>query len=193
MLKANELLCAAKGFDGSEVESRRRMTGVWNLQSVPFCDNRGIFEVFWEHSLVAELGIDFTPVSSAVSHNPEKGTLRGMHFQVQPFGQAKLITCVSGCVFDVIVDLRIESPSYLRWVGSTMEAGCGRSIYIPPGCAHGFVTLTDNVAMAYLIQGAYEPNAAGVLRWNDPSVGIDWPITNPILSDRDRFAPDLVL
>lgn len=155
-----------------------------------FQDARGAFEVFWEAVDLEKAGILFRPVSAHHSYNTVKGTLRGMHYQQAPFGQTKLVSCISGAVYDVMVDMRPDSPTYLQWEAVELSAGSGKAIYIPAGCAHGFVTLQDHTTIAYLIEGDYKPEAAGTLRWNDPAVGINWPVTDPILSDRDRNAPD---
>ena len=115
-----------------------------------------------------------------------------MHFQQPPHGQTKLVSCVQGAAWDVIVDLRPDSPTYKCWHGETLEAGSGRAVFIPAGCAHGFLTLKDETTISYLIEGDYNPTAAGVVHWNDPAFGIEWPIRDPILSERDRLAPDFI-
>lgn len=169
---------------------KRKLFGAWQIQVSSFQDSRGAFETFWEAADLASAGIIFAPISAHHSHNEKAGTLRGMHYQKPPHGQAKLVSCVSGRVWDVAVDLRPNSPTYLRWEATELSTASGRALYIPAGCAHGFVTLTDHATVAYLIEGDYEPTAAGTLRWNDPAVGIDWPIRDPIVSERDRLAPD---
>ncbi len=116
-------------------------------------------------------------------------TLRGFHFQKSPYGQAKLVSCVSGKALDVIVDLRRDSSSFGNWHATELEAASGKSIYIPAGCAHGFLTLEPNTTIAYLIEGEYLPQAGRVLRWNDPKLAVAWPVTDPILSDKDAAAP----
>lgn len=166
------------------------INGSWLLEAPVFKDARGAFEVFWETDDLVKTGISFKPVSAHHSYNLLKGTLRGMHYQMAPYGQAKLVSCVAGAAYDVMVDLRAASPTYLSWKAVELSAGSGKSIYIPAGCAHGFVTLQDNTIIAYLIEGEYRPAAAGTVRWNDPAIGIEWPISNPILSERDKTAPD---
>ena len=156
----------------------------------PFQDSRGAFEVFWEADNLAAAGISFAPVSAYHSYNEKAGTLRGMHYQKPPYAQAKLVSCVSGRLWDVMVDLRPDSPTFLRWEATELSAASGKTILIPAGCAHGFVTLADHTTVAYLIEGDYHPAAAATLRWNDPAIGIAWPATDPILSDGDRNAPD---
>lgn len=167
------------------------LSGAKLLEAAPYRDARGCFEVFWESDLLAASGISFTPSNAHHSYNDRAGTLRGMHFQRTPHGQAKLVSCVRGKFLDVIVDVRSGSPTYLRWAAVELSAASGRALYIPSGCAHGFVTLEDHSTVAYLIEGEYRPEAAATLRWDDPSVGIQWPVREPILSDRDRWASDL--
>ncbi len=112
-----------------------------------------------------------------------------MHFQKSPHGQTKLVSCVSGRAWDVIVDLRKESSTFGQWCGIELSAASGRSVLVPPGCAHGFVTLEPNTTIAYLIEGPYRPERARSLRWDDETVGIEWPCDSPILSETDASAP----
>ncbi|MGJ8696674.1 MAG: dTDP-4-dehydrorhamnose 3,5-epimerase family protein [Verrucomicrobiaceae bacterium] len=158
------------------------------LLSVPvFSDHRGSFETFWENGG----GLEFRPVNAHHSYNVKAGTLRAFHFQEEPHGQSKLVTCVSGRVWDVIVDLRRDSATYLKWHGTELVAGDGRSTYVPKGCGHGYVTLEDDSTMAYLIEGAYVPEAAAVIRWDDPGLGVEWPDLDLTISEKDRNAPFL--
>lgn len=135
------------------------------------------------------LGFQFQPESASHSYNTTKGTVRAFHFQQSPHEQAKLVSCVSGKIWDVMVDLREDSPTRHQWVGTELSAGDGKSLYIPAGCAHGFATLEDNSTVAYLIEGDYVAEASCVLRWNDPTLNVPWPVKNPILSEKDRNAP----
>jgi dTDP-4-dehydrorhamnose 3,5-epimerase len=169
-----------------------KIAGAKLLAAAPFRDSRGVFEVFWEKAELTAAGISFAPVSSCHSYNQKAGILRGMHFQKAPHGQTKLVSCVQGAAWDVIVDLRPDSPTYKHWHGENLEAGSGRALFIPAGCAHGFLTRKDETTIAYLIEGDYKPTAAGVVRWNDPAFGIEWPVRDPILSERDRLAPDFI-
>jgi dTDP-4-dehydrorhamnose 3,5-epimerase len=152
-------------------------------------DSRGLFEVFWEEPMLAGQAASFCPTNAHHSYNTAAGTLRGIHYQKYPHGQAKLVSCVCGRIWDVMVDVRTDSPSFGKWHGSELQAGSGKSVYIPAGCAHGFVALENDSTLAYLIEGDYQPNAGRVLRWDDPLVGIDWPLTDPIMSDKDAAAP----
>lgn len=152
-------------------------------------DSRGLFEVFWEEPILAANDIRFCPTNAHHSYNRKEGTLRGLHFQKSPYGQAKLVSCVAGSIWDVMVDLRPDSPTFQQWHSNELVAGSGRSIFIPAGCAHGFVTTRDDSTLAYLIDGSYSPNAGSVLKWNDPDVAIPWPVREPIISDKDAQAP----
>lgn len=169
---------------------RQRLSGSWVFKCDTHVDARGTFETLWDDELLRATEAAFAPSSAHHSYNARAGTLRGMHFQHAPCEQAKLVKCVSGTVLDVIVDLRRASSTYLCWDAFEMKQADGVARYIPPGCAHGFLTMQDASTVAYLISGRYSPEHAGVVRWNDPAVGIEWPIENPILSERDRAAPD---
>lgn len=162
----------------------------FELQTPVHEDSRGKFEVSWEHDLLATANIQFQPSNAHHSYNIESGTLRGLHFQRSPYGQAKLVSCVSGRIWDVMVDTRPDSPSSRKWHATELTAASGKSVFVPAGCAHGFVTLQPNSTLAYLIEGEYQPSAGGVLRWNDSTVAINWPINDPTLSDKDATAPD---
>jgi dTDP-4-dehydrorhamnose 3,5-epimerase len=168
-----------------------RIAGAKLLTSSVFSDTRGSFEVFWEQSDVAAVGLSFAPSNAHHSYNTRAGTIRAFHFQRPPHGQAKMVSCVSGKTWDVILDLRPESPTFRQWEAIELSAASGKAVYIPPGCAHGFATLEDNSTVAYLIEGDYRPELAAVVRWNDPALGISWPMLDPIISDKDRQAPDL--
>jgi dTDP-4-dehydrorhamnose 3,5-epimerase len=167
-----------------------KIPGSGILETAVFSDNRGSFEVFWEKEFLENAGINFIPANAHHSYNQHKKTLRGMHYQLAPFGQDKLVSCVNGAVFDVMVDMRKDSPTYMQWVAETLTASCGRSVFIPAGCAHGFVTLEPNTTIAYLISGQFNPAAAATVRWDDPAIGIDWPVLEGefTISARDRDA-----
>lgn len=167
-----------------------KIHGAKIISTPPFADMRGAFEVFWEYQDMAAMGLSFVPISAYHSYNEKAGTLRGLHFQDAPHAQAKMVSCVRGVVFDVLVDLRQNSPTYLKWQAVELCEGSGQTLYIPPGCAHGFLTRQDHSTVAYLIEGDYYPGSAGTLRWDDPNIGISWPSNEPILSERDKNAPD---
>jgi len=171
------------------VESTITDVRIVNLEM--FEDGRGAFESIWEDHQAIIDGIEFVPSSANFSHNTNKMTLRGMHYQASPYGQSKLVICVSGKLWDVVVDLREESPTYKSWSAVELTARSGKALYIPRGCAHGFLTLKDNTTLSYLIEGRYLPEYSRVLNWNDPEIGIEWPHDNLIMSDKDKLAPTL--
>lgn len=148
-------------------------------------DERGFFarafcaREFAEHSLNPQF------VNANLSHNTRAGTLRGMHFQRVPHAEVKLVRCVRGAIFDVIVDLRSDSPSYSHWFGVELSADNGRALYIPEGFAHGFQTLEDDSDVLYHVSAFYLPEAEGGVRYNDPSFGIDWPLAVTTISPKD--------
>ncbi len=165
--------------------------GATLISSPVFRDRRGAFEVFWEKADLAAIGVSFVPSNAHHSYNEMKGTIRAFHFQRPPYGQAKLVSCVCGKTWDVILDLRPESSTFRQWEAIELSAALGKAVYIPPGCAHGFATLEDNSTVAYLIEGDYRPESAAVVRWDDPTLAIPWPVSDPIISDKDRQAPDV--
>ena len=168
-----------------------RIAGARLFTSTVFSDLRGDFEVFWEQTVLIAAGLRFAPSNAHHSYNHKAGTIRAFHFQRSPHGQAKLVSCVSGRTWDVVLDLRPESPTFRKWDAVELSSACGKAVYIPAGCAHVFATLEDNTTIAYLIEGGYRPESAAVVRWNDPVLGINWPVSDPIISDKDRQAPHL--
>lgn len=166
------------------------LAGAYLLDVEPARDERGHFartlctDEFAAHGLVSHFA------QASESYNRRRGTLRGMHFQLPPHAETKLVRCVQGAIYDVIVDLRPESPTYLRWEGFELSVRNGRSLYIPEGFAHGFITLADETYVSYQISHPYTPGSAGGLRYDDPAVGIVWPEPVTVMSDRDRAWPD---
>jgi dTDP-4-dehydrorhamnose 3,5-epimerase len=136
-----------------------------------------------------EHGIDFLPVQSNMGLSLQKGTTRGMHFQTEPALEAKLVRCTRGRMFDVILDLRPESPSHGRWLGVELSAENGRMVYVPERCAHGYQTLEDNTEMYYMTSQVYTPTAASGVRFDDPAFGIRWPLAATVVSEQDRNWP----
>jgi dTDP-4-dehydrorhamnose 3,5-epimerase len=170
--------------------TRQSISGSFLFECQPAIDVRGRFIMTWDEKVFRDADISFRPVSACHSHNDATGTLRGMHYQESPNAQSKLVCCSRGAVFDVTVDLRTDSKSYLKWNAIELREGDGLSLYIPSGCAHGFLTLEPSSTVAYLIEGDYHPESSRVLRWNDPVVGVPWPCRDPILSHKDRHAAD---
>ena len=155
-------------------------------------DDRGFFARTWCQREFEDAGLNPTLVQSSVSFSPRRGTLRGMHWQAAPNSETKLVRCTRGAIWDVIIDLRPESPMYTQHFGVELSEDSGRALYIPEGMAHGFVTLADNCEVFYQMSDYHVPAAARGVRWNDPAFEIDWPVTNPILHPRDAAYPDFV-
>lgn len=153
-------------------------------------DHRGYFFESYSKKLFTENGIpeDFVQDNQSLSG---KGILRGLHFQAPPFEQGKLVRVIQGAVYDVAVDVRKSSPTYGRHFGIELNADNKRQLWIPPGFAHGFVTLADDTIFCYKCSGYYHKESEGGLIWNDPKIGIDWPISNPTLSEKDTQLPHL--
>ena len=139
---------------------------------------------FADHGLTSRLA------QISVSQSLARGTLRGMHFQVPPHEEAKVVSCPQGAVYDVVLDLRVNSPTYLVWDAAELTRDNGRSLYIPAGCGHGFQTLVDDTHVLYLISEFYAPVAARGVRYDDPGLGIAWPLPVTCISERDRSWPD---
>jgi dTDP-4-dehydrorhamnose 3,5-epimerase len=165
------------------------IAGAHLIELEPHRDERGFFARTWDGGLFGERGLEPTLAQASTSWNAKAGTLRGMHFQTPPYAEAKLVRCIRGALFDVIVDLRQGSPSWLRWEGFELTAENRRQVYIPPGVAHGFQTLVDDTEVLYLISTPYVPTASEGLRFDDPKLGIRWPAPPSVISERDRNWP----
>jgi dTDP-4-dehydrorhamnose 3,5-epimerase len=152
-------------------------------------DDRGHFSRAWCIQEFAEQGIDFVPVQANTGFSFRKGTLRGLHFQVKPALEAKLVRCTRGALFDVVVDLRPQSPSYRQWYGVELRAENYQMLYVPEGCAHGYQTLEDRTDMYYMASQQFTPSAARGARFDDPSFGIKWPLVPTAISEQDRKWP----
>jgi dTDP-4-dehydrorhamnose 3,5-epimerase len=153
-------------------------------------DERGFFARSWCRREFAAHGLAPEFVQGNISQNRMKGTLRGMHYQAHPHEEAKLVRCTRGAVYDVIIDLRPDSATFLRHVGAVLTDDNHRAIYVPEGCAHGFLTLAGNSEVVYEMAQFYEPTAGRGVRWNDPAFGIAWPEPVVMISERDRTYPD---
>ncbi len=157
-----------------------------------FSDNRGFFSYSFDRAKFAEHGIAGEIVQSNLSFNLKKGTLRGMHYQVAPKAQPKLVRCTAGAIYDCIIDLRPESPTYCKSFGVELTAENHRSLYIPAGFAHGFQTLSDNAELLYDMFEWHAPETARGVRYSDPAFAITWPLPVSVISDRDATYPDFV-
>lgn len=154
-----------------------------------FGDHRGWFMETWSQAKLAALGVHLNFVQDNQSYTAQKGTLRGLHFQNGEWAQAKLVRVVAGAVRDVAVDLRRGSPTFLQWIAVELSAENKRQLLIPRGYAHGFVTLTDNVEFVYKVDNDYHKESDRSVRYNDPDIGVDWGVDDPILSAKDSGAP----
>ena len=153
-------------------------------------DGRGLFARTFCEEEFAAAGLPVRFVQSSVSFNSRRGTLRGLHYQAHPKPEGKLVRCTRGVIHDVVVDLRPSSATFLGWIGVELTAENRRALYVPPGCAHGFQTLIDDSEVLYLMTEFYAPEMARGVRWNDPMFGIEWPIADPTISERDATYPD---
>ena len=167
-----------------------QLKGAFIVEPERLEDERGFFARIWckkefeQHELLPDL------VQCNISFNRCKGTLRGMHYQVAPAEETKLVRCSMGAIFDVIIDLRPNSPTFKAWVSVELTAENRKMIYIPMGFGHGFMTLTDNTEIFYQMSEFYAPECARGVRWNDPAFGIDWPSEVKVISEKDMQYPD---
>jgi dTDP-4-dehydrorhamnose 3,5-epimerase len=166
------------------------LVGAYVVEFEPVLDERGFFARTWSAQEFKLHGLNPSVSECSLSFNKRKGTLRGMHYQDEPYPEAKLVRCSAGAVYDVILDLRRTSPSYCKWFAVELTAENRKMLYVPEGIAHGFQTLTDGTEVFYQISESYWPDLARGVRWDDPAFGIEWPIPDPILSRRDRTFPD---
>jgi len=169
--------------------TKTELEGVVIVEPAVFGDHRGFFMESWSKQKFEDAGLFYDFVQDNHSSSSVKGTLRGIHFQRGDKAQAKLVRCAKGAVLDVAVDLRPNSPTYKKWVGVELSAENKKQLLIPRGFGHGFVTLTDEVEFLYKADNYYAPEADGGIRWNDPEIGVDWGVEDPILSQKDANAP----
>ena len=163
--------------------------GAYLVDIKRIADDRGFFgRAFCQHEMKAH-GLNEVIAQTNLSHNPTKGTLRGLHYQAAPHEESKLVRCTRGSLFDVLVDLRKGSPTYCQWFGVILTADSFTMLYVPEGCAHGFLTLEDNTDIMYQVSNYYAPDAEKGLLWNDPAFNIEWPFEPTLISDKDRNQP----
>ncbi len=168
------------------------ITGCYEIIPDVFGDNRGWFYESYSKRSLEKLGIKADFVQDNRSYSALKGTVRGFHCQVEPHAQTKLVTCLKGEVIDVIVDIREGSPTYLKKVAVKLTGENKKMLFVPKGCLHGFVTLTDDVEITYKVDDFYSPQHDRSIRFNDPYIGAEWGVTEPVLSEKDRNAPALL-
>lgn len=164
--------------------------GVVVVDIEPREDERGAFARLQCPDEFAAAGHPFSPAQTSLSRNPHRGTLRGLHYQPEPFAETKLVRTVRGRIFDVAVDLRRESLTYRRWTGAELTAENARALLIPEGVAHGFLTLEPDTDVLYQISPAFQPGHEAGVRWDDPAFNIDWPAKPALISERDATYPD---
>jgi dTDP-4-dehydrorhamnose 3,5-epimerase len=172
-------------FRSTEVE------GAYVVQPVQAHDERGFFARTFSADDFTKWGLEPCVAECSIAYNRARGTLRGLHYQHAPHEETKLVRCTRGTAFDVAVDLRTDSPTYLRWAAVELSAENRLAFYIPRGCAHGYLTLTDDCELEYQISTGHAPDAARGVRWNDPAVAIAWPNEPLVISARDASYPDL--
>ena len=166
-----------------------KLHGAWIFDIEPLQDERGLFARTWCQRELSALQLDAAIAQESISFNPRGGTLRGLHFQRHPQEETKIVRCTRGAIFDVAVDLRVHSPTYLQWEGIELTAENRRAFYIPKGCAHGLQTLVDATEVLYLITRFHEPEAASGYRYDDPSFAVTWPLPVTAISERDLGWP----
>jgi dTDP-4-dehydrorhamnose 3,5-epimerase len=180
-------------MDSRMIFTETELPGAFIIDVERMSDERGFFARSWCEDEFAAHGILMPPLQANVSSNPRRGTLRGMHYQLPPHEETKLVRCTRGAIYDVIVDLREESPTYGKWLGVELTADSFRMLFVPGRFAHGFITLTDNTDVCYQVSAKYAPGAERGLRWNDPAIGIQWPFQPNLVSEKDQRHPDFQL
>jgi dTDP-4-dehydrorhamnose 3,5-epimerase len=167
------------------------VAGAYEIEAERREDDRGFFARVYCADELREHGLEPIVVQGNCSFNRAGGTLRGLHLQIPPHAEAKLVACTAGRVFDVVADLRPESPSFLHWAGVELSADAHNQVYVPRGCAHGYITLEDSSEVRYLVSDVYAQDAEAGVRWDDPALGVRWPITPTVVSERDQAFPPL--
>jgi dTDP-4-dehydrorhamnose 3,5-epimerase len=166
------------------------LPGVRLLELTPRHDERGFFARAFCRTTLADLDVDLTVAQANLSRSTRRGTLRGLHYQLPPSAETKLVLCLSGAIWDCVLDLRESSPTFGRWTAAELSPDNHRAMLVPPGCAHGFLTLAPESLVLYFVSAAYDPVRERGVRWNDPTFAIDWPFEPSVVSARDRAHPD---
>lgn len=167
-----------------------KLKGTFIIDIVKNEDERGFFSRTWCVNEMKEFGLNQNICQTNISFNKTKGTLRGMHFQTAPYQEAKYVRCTKGSIYDVIIDLRKDSPTFKQWIGVELSAVNYRMLYVPEDFAHGFITLEDSTEISYLMTEFYVPDSGKIIRWDDPSFNIDWPIQPIVISEKDKMQKD---
>ena len=167
-----------------------KLAGVFEISLDAIPDERGFFARSWCKEEFRNHGLNPNLAQCNVSFNTRKGTLRGMHYQAPPFPEAKLVRCTKGAIYDVVIDLRPDSPAFTEWIAVQLSAADRNMVYVPEGCGHGFLTLEDGAEVFYQMSEFFHPESARGVRWNDPQFQIEWPGEVKVMSERDRSYPD---
>jgi len=167
-----------------------KIQGAALIEIEPLGDERGFFARIFCAQEFADAGLALNVTQSNLSQNIKKGTLRGLHYQAEPKPDPKLVSCINGAIFDVVVDVREGSATFCQWVGVELTADNHKALFVPPGCAHGFITLTDNALVHYQMGETFVADLARGVRWNDPAFGVEWPMDPIVISDRDATYSD---
>ncbi len=170
--------------------SETKLRGVYTISLEPHRDERGFFARTWCREEFEAHGLNPQLVQCSISFNKRRGTLRGMHFQQAPYAEAKLIRCTKGAIYDVAVDLRPSSPTFKQWTALILTEANREMMYVPEGCAHGFLTIEDESEVFYQMSEFYAPEAARGFRWDDPAFGIAWPEKVEVIASKDAIYPD---
>ena len=169
-----------------------KLKGAYIIDISRVSDERGFFGRAWCKKEFEAAGLNTDAVQANVSYNKYRGTIRGMHYQVAPFTESKTVRCTSGSIFDVIIDLRPDSPTFKQWVGVELTADSFRMLYVPDGFAHGFITLEDHSSVHYMVTEYYTPGAETGIRFDDPAFNIEWPMQPKVVSDKDKSHPPFI-
>ena len=170
--------------------SEAKVKGAYIVEIERLVDERGFFARTWCLRELREQGLDSNLAQCSISFNHKRGTMRGMHIQLPPHAETKLVRCTQGAIYDVVLDLRTNSSTYMQWDGLELSVENRKALYVPKGCAHGFLTLLDNTEVLYQISDFYAPESARGLRWNDSQFSITWPEEVTVISERDRNYED---
>jgi dTDP-4-dehydrorhamnose 3,5-epimerase len=167
-----------------------KIRGAFEIHVEAKPDERGFFARTWCQEEFEKRGLNPRLVQCSISFSVRKGTLRGMHYQADPYAEAKLVRCTQGAIYDVVIDLRPKSPTFKTWIAVDLTAEKRNMVYIPEGCAHGFLTMADESEVLYQMSEIYNPGSARGVRWDDPTFQIVWPAKVEVISERDRTYPD---
>jgi dTDP-4-dehydrorhamnose 3,5-epimerase len=169
--------------------TKTKLEGAYIIDVEQRRDDRGFFGRIWCRDEMVGHGLNADILQANISYNKYKGTLRGLHYQKEPFAECKLVRCTAGALYDVIVDIRPESPTFKQWIGVELTGENFRSIYVPEGFAHGFITLAPHTSVHYMVTQSYSPGAERGLRYDDPEFKIEWPLEPVLISEKDKSHP----